>query len=642
MKTRLGELLVQQGILKEEELQYFLEKQKTSKKRLGELLVEAKAVTKTDLVQILSSQLGIPYLDLETTVIEPEALALFPEAFARKYTCIPVSLHENTLTVAMADPLNLTALEDLRFSTNKEIQPALAVDTSILAAIDKHYHLERDLPQIMQDFSSDLAEEVQVVAQEGREEETENLADLQGVSQSAPIVRMVNLIINDAVTHRASDIHIEPQEKQVLVRYRIDGVLHETHRLPKWVHGAVVSRLKIMAALDISEKRLPQDGKIKINVASRFIDLRISTLPTHYGEKVVARILDQQQGVYTIEQLGFREEDAEKFKDFISRPQGIVLVTGPTGSGKSTTLYAAINRIKSPSLNIVTVEDPIEYEMEGINQVQVNTKTGLTFAFILRSILRQDPNVIMIGEIRDEETADIAIRAALTGHLVLSTIHTNDAPSAITRFFDLGVSPQLLVTTVTGIIAQRLVRRICPSCRGPYTPSEAEWALLEKTFPIDFPRDTLFYKGKGCPQCRQTGYRGRLGVYEVLSFTPRLKEQIMLKAPITKLRETAIAEGMTPLPLDMAIKLKAGLTTIEEVSNIIFYEKEEIGNICSRCGRALEEDFLACPYCGNRITELCQNCQKPLMPEWVICPYCCQPKASPKSTKAPGRISAAQ
>lgn len=629
MKTRLGELLIQQGILTEKELNNVLEKQRTTKKRLGELLVEAKAVNKTELVQILSSQLGIPFLDLETTVIEPEALALFPEAFARKYTCIPVSLNENTLTVAMSDPLNLSILEDLRFSTNKEIQPAMSVDSDILAAIEKHYHLERDIPKIMQTFSSDLDEEIQIVAQEKKEDESESLSELQGISQSAPIVRMVNLIINEAVSHRASDIHIEPQEKQVLVRYRVDGVLHEIHRLPKWAHGAVVSRLKIMSALDISEKRLPQDGKIKINVASRFVDLRVSTLPTHFGEKVVARILDQQEGVYSIDQLGFQETDAAKFIDYISRPQGIVLVTGPTGSGKSTTLYAAINLIKSPTLNIVTVEDPIEYEMSGINQVQVNTKTGLTFAFVLRSVLRQDPNVIMVGEIRDEETADIAIRAALTGHLVLSTIHTNDAPSAITRFLDLGVSPQLLTSTVSGIIAQRLVRRICQACRTPQVPTPEERSLLEKTFPIVFPPDTVFYKGAGCPQCRQTGYRGRLGLYEVLTFTPKVKEQVLNHASISKLREVAMAEDMTPLPLDMAAKLKAGLTTIEEVINVAFYEKEEISNVCSNCSRVLGEGFLACPYCGHPLTELCRTCNKPLQPDWIICPYCCKPTPNP-------------
>jgi type IV pilus assembly protein PilB len=627
MKNRLGELLIQQGIITEDELGRLLEKQRNSKKRLGELLVEAKTLSKTELVQILATQLEIPYLNLETTVIEPEAVALFPEVFARTHNCIPVSLYENTLTVAMADPLNLIALDDLRFSTNKELKPAVAVDTDIIKAIDKHYHLDHAIPWLIQNFSFDLDAEVSVVSQERKEEEESvDIIKLQDMSQLAPVVRMVNVIINEAVANRASDIHIEPQEKQVMVRYRIDGVLHETHQLPKWVHGALVSRLKVMAALDIAEKRLPQDGKIKVNVASRFIDLRVSTLPTHFGEKVVTRILDPQEGVYSVEQLGLQEADFAKFCEFISRPQGIVLVTGPTGSGKSTTLYSAINKIKSPTLNIVTVEDPIEYEISGINQVQVNMKTGLTFAFFLRSVLRQDPNVIMVGEIRDEETADIAIRAALTGHLVLSTLHTNDAPSAITRLLDLGVSPHLLTSTVSGVIAQRLVRKICQACRAPHTPTDADFTLLERTFPMSFPPDTVFYSGAGCPKCRQTGYRGRLGLFEVMSFTPMVKEQVLQNASITKLREAAIAGGMTPLSVDMAAKLSAGLTTIEEAINVAFYERGEISNICPRCGRLLGEGFLACPYCGHFVTEFCQACKKPLSPEWVICPYCCQPK----------------
>jgi type IV pilus assembly protein PilB len=628
MKNRLGELLIQKGIITEDELDKLLIKQSKSKKRLGELLVETKALTKSELVQILAAQLEIPYFDLETTIIEPEAIALFPEAFARKHNCIPVRLDQNTLTVVMADPLNLTALDDLRFSTNKEIKPALAMDTDIIKAIDKYYHLDRTIPYLLQNLSFDLDEEVRVVAQEEREEEEPvDIIKLKDMSQLGPVVRMVNMIIGESVSSRASDIHIEPQEKQVIVRYRIDGVLYEIHQLPKWVHAAMVSRLKIMAGLDIAEKRLPQDGKIKVNLASRFIDLRVSTLPTRFGEKVVTRILDPQESVYSLEQLGFQEADFTKFCEFISRPQGMVLVTGPTGSGKSTTLYAAINKINSPALNIVTIEDPVEYEIPGLNQVQVNMKTGLTFPFFLRSVLRQDPNVIMVGEIRDEETADIAIRTALTGRLVLSTLHTNDAPSAITRLLDLGVSPHLITSTVSGVIAQRLVRKVCQACSVPHTPTAADFNLLERVFPTSFPPDTVFRKGTGCPLCRQSGYKGRLGLFEVMSFTPVVKEQILQIVSLTKLRETAIAEGMTPLSLDMASKLRAGLTTIEEAINVAFYERGEISNICPRCARLLGEGFLACPYCGYSLAEFCQACKKPLSPEWVICPYCRQPKS---------------
>jgi type IV pilus assembly protein PilB len=628
MKNRLGELLIQKGIITEDELDKLLIKQSKSKKRLGELLVETKALTKSELVQILAAQLEIPYFDLETTIIEPEAIALFPEAFARKHNCIPVRLDQNTLTVVMADPLNLTALDDLRFSTNKEIKPALAMDTDIIKAIDKYYHLDRTIPYLLQNLSFDLDEEVRVVAQEEREEEEPvDIIKLKDMSQLGPVVRMVNMIIGESVSSRASDIHIEPQEKQVIVRYRIDGVLYEIHQLPKWVHAAMVSRLKIMAGLDIAEKRLPQDGKIKVNLASRFIDLRVSTLPTRFGEKVVTRILDPQESVYSLEQLGFQEADFTKFCEFISRPQGMVLVTGPTGSGKSTTLYAAINKINSPALNIVTIEDPVEYEIPGLNQVQVNMKTGLTFPFFLRSVLRQDPNVIMVGEIRDEETADIAIRTALTGRLVLSTLHTNDAPSAIARLLDLGVSPHLITSTVSGVIAQRLVRKVCQACSVPHTPTAADFNLLERVFPTSFPPDSVFRKGTGCPLCRQSGYKGRLGLFEVMSFTPVVKEQILQNASLTKLRETAIAEGMTPLSLDMAAKLRAGLTTIEEAINVAFYERGEISNICPRCARLLGEGFLACPYCGYSLAEFCQACKKPLSPEWVICPYCRQPKS---------------
>ncbi|MFV9511069.1 GspE/PulE family protein [Tepidibacillus sp. LV47] len=543
MRKRIGDLLVEAGIITKAQLEEALHEQKKSKKRLGDILIDKGYVTEQQMIEVLEFQLGIPHVSLYRYPIDRNLIQIIPEKLAINYQVIPIKKIGNKLVIAMADPLDYYSIEDLRMTTGFQIEPVIATKEELSRAIDRYYGIQETVNEIMQNLP--------------KEEEM----DEQLQSEDAPVSRMVNQIIQNAVKQRASDIHFDPQENELRVRFRIDGQIRTEQFLPKHMQGIITSRLKIMAQLNIAEKRLPQDGRIQIEVDGRPIDIRISTLPTVYGEKIVLRILDLSQAIKQIEQIGFSKTNAEKFRKMIHKTYGIILITGPTGSGKTSTLYAALNELNREDVNIITVEDPVEYRIAGINQVQVNEKTGLTFARGLRSILRQDPNIIMVGEIRDLETAEIAIRAALTGHLVLSTIHTNDAVTTVTRLIDMGIEPFLVSSAVTGVVGQRLVRRICTDCAVPYEPSVEEKQILEE-YRIEV---TQLLKGKGCVKCNQTGYRGRTAIQELLILDDRLKQMVIEKQPDSVYRQYLKENGFTTMFEDGLEKVKQGLTTISEV-----------------------------------------------------------------------------
>jgi type IV pilus assembly protein PilB len=429
---------------------------------------------------------------------------------------------------------------------------------------------------------------------------------------------MVDLIIKNAIKRGASDVHIEAQENQVRVRNRIDGVLQDSIKLPKWTQPIIISRIKVLGGMDIAEKRLPQDGRIKVKTRNMSVDLRVSTLPTYYGEKAVIRILNKEESFLTLDELGFDSKNLAPVRSFIKQPQGMILFTGPTGSGKTSSLYGCMREIRSEEVNIITVEDPVEYELAGINQVQINEKVGLTFPFILRSILRQDPNVIMIGEIRDQETAEIALQASLTGHLVLSTMHTNDAPSAITRLVDIGMPPYLIASSILGVVAQRLVRKICPDCKEEYVPDPdvlSRLSLNKEQLPFKF------YRGTGCAKCGQLGYKGRTVIEEVMIMGHKMRELIQASASIDVIREAAMATGMASLGVSGLQKVEKGITTLDEVLKAV-QQKEELTSICPSCGKSVSLDFRDCPYCKKPLVPSCGSCGRIAQPEWVVCPYC--------------------
>jgi general secretion pathway protein E len=542
-----------------EELETFMGAQKG--KPLGSILVEKGVVTEEELLFGLSDQLHVPYVqNLDAQGLDPHLVSKVPIAFSKKYKVVPVKMDEGVLTVATVDPLQYEPLDDLRLILGaREMRVVLSSEREVFQAISRFYEQGTDTPEEMiqtmdAETSDRLLHEL---------EETEDLLD---VSDEAPVIKLVNLILFQAVKERASDIHIEPFQMELKVRYRIDGLLYHRFNPPKKYQPAIVSRLKVMAKLDIAEKRLPQDGRIPIKIADKDIDIRVSIIPTHFGERVVLRLLDKSNVLLGMEEIGLSTEQLKSLDDLIHRSNGILLVTGPTGSGKTTTLYSALNRINSPDKNIITIEDPVEYQLLGIGQIQVNPKIGLTFAHGLRSVLRHDPDVILVGEIRDRETAEIAIQAALTGHLVFSTLHTNDAGGAVTRLIDMGVEPFLVASVVRAIIAQRLIRVICPECKEGFTPSPRALEELGIS-PVQLDRQTI-YRGKGCPACSETGYRGRSGIYEMLIISDSIRPLIMEKADSTTISRQAIREGMRTLREDGARKVMAGLTTLEEVVRV--------------------------------------------------------------------------
>jgi type IV pilus assembly protein PilB len=617
-KKRLGELLVETGLLTEENLTRALSEQRVLRTKMGEVIVSLGMATEEEIAQALSIQLGIPYIDLTQTPVEPQAIDLISEKVARRHLILPVSIDQKDLNIAMADPLSFEAFEDVRFASGYTIRPSIATRKDILWAIDQHYHLGSSLSTIVKDIAEERLVEV---VQERKEVNGRDTEDLRKKSEAAPIIRMVNLFVAEAVDQGASDIHVEPSKTNLLIRNRVDGLLRKSLELPKWVQGAVISRIKIMAKMDIAEKRLPQDGRIGVRVGAKTLDLRVSTMPAAFGEKVVIRILDSANARIPLEAMGMAPEELQKMEALITRPQGILVVTGPTGSGKTTTLYGTLNRIKSVDRNITTIEDPIEYELGGVNQVAIQEKIGMTFASTLRAMLRQDPDIIMLGEMRDLETTTISMQAALTGHLVLSTMHTNSSTATVTRLRNLGVPSYLIASTLNGILAQRLVRVICVKCRVPYKPSERDMSRLKLH---SWRKDGVsFYRGEGCPACGGTGYKGRTGVFEVLAFTQQIRDMVTADASENEIRQAAVAGGMVTLARSALEKVNAGVTTLEEMYRVVETE-EEFGANCPECFSTLGPGFVVCPACGFSLLSTCPGCRKAVSPEWRFCPYCRQ------------------
>lgn len=545
---KIGEILIEQGYINQSQLTQALEEQKLTGEKIGEILIKKGWLSQEELDFALSSQKGIARFDLSNYIIELPVIKLVPEDFARKYMLIPVFLVENTLTVAMSEPSNVFIIDELQRVTKLIVEPVLAQELDIKKALDQYYGGSGTLAEIISGIDKN------------------KLAEGEKLGEEAPIIKIVNYLILQAVQAKASDIHIEPEDKFLNVRYRVDGLLHRQPPLPRDLASAVISRFKIMAGLDISEKRVPQDGRILMKFGTKDIDFRVSTCPTLHGENVVLRILDKGGLVLGLETLGFPEAELKLFQELIRSPYGIILVTGPTGSGKTTTLYSALQILNKEDVNIMTVEDPVEYQFPGIRQVHVNVKAGLTFASALRSFLRQDPNIIMLGEIRDRETAEIAVQAALTGHLVLSTLHTNDSPSAFSRLIDMGVEPFLVSSSLLGVLAQRLIRKVCEKCKESFSPTEESLRNLGLEDKIG--KDIKFARGRGCKLCNSSGYKGRLGIYELLKVTPAVQELVLKRSSADDIRALAIKEGLAPLRAGALEKLMLGLTTPEEVMRV--------------------------------------------------------------------------
>ncbi len=567
MSQRLGDLLVKEKVITPEQLEQATKLQKDSHTRLASALVKLGFLSDEDVTNFLSRQYGVPAINLSYFEIDPAVVKLIPYETAKRYQILPLSRVGASLTIAMVDPTNVFAMDDIKFMTGFNIEPVVASESSILEGIEKAYGVskEAELEQVMQSMN-ETGESTDVEVQ--AEEQELELKELEKAADEAPIVKLVNLVLTDAVKRGASDIHMEPYEKEFRVRFRIDGVLQLIMNPPLKLKDAITSRLKIMAKLDISEKRLPQDGRImlkmQIAVKNKQLDFRVSTLPTLWGEKIVLRLLDKENLRLDMTKLGFEQESLDKFQKAILKPYGMVLVTGPTGSGKTNTLYSSISQLNQPDTNIMTAEDPVEFQLGGVNQVQMKEQIGLNFAAALRAFLRQDPNIILVGEIRDFETAEIAIKAALTGHLVLSTLHTNGAPETITRLMNMGIEPFLVATSVHLICAQRLIRRICKDCSEPVEmPVQA---LIDEGFTPEEAKTVQVMKGKGCATCNKTGYKGRTGLYEVMEVDDEIKELVLVGASALELKKKAIERGMITLRRSGLIKVAQGWTTLEEVA----------------------------------------------------------------------------
>jgi type IV pilus assembly protein PilB len=565
MSVRLGELLTKAGLISQDQLKDALKVQKETGSKLGETLIKLAFVTEEDITECLSQQFGVPSINLSHFEIDPSVIKLIPADVARKYNILPVNKTGATITIAMADPTNVFAMDDIKFMTGYNVEPVVASELGIKAAIDNYYGSTSalELKKVMEDLQQTEAADLEVLEDE-EELDVEALAE---GAEEAPVVKLCNLILTDAIKRGASDIHIEPYEKEYRVRFRIDGTLYEIMNPPLKLRDAITSRMKILSKLDISEKRLPQDGRIKLkmklNDKNKELDFRVSVLPTLFGEKIVMRLLDKDNLRLDMTKLGFEPESLARFEEAIFKPWGMVLVTGPTGSGKTNTLYSALSKVNSPEVNIMTAEDPVEFNLPGINQVQMKESIGLNFAATLRSFLRQDPNIILVGEIRDFETAEIAIKAALTGHLVLSTLHTNDAPSTINRLMNMGIEPFLVATSVQLIAAQRLARRICSACKE--VVDVAPQALINLGFKKEEVGTFTVYKGRGCDKCNNTGYKGRVGLVEVMVIDDDLREMILTGGTAMDIKRKAAENGMISLRRSGLVKIKDGITTIEEV-----------------------------------------------------------------------------
>ncbi len=571
MSSKLGDLLVKENLISQQQLKEALEHQRVNGGRLGNCLIKLGFVTDDEITAILSRQYGVPSINLSFFDVDPSIVKLIPIETAQKYQILPLSRVGSTLTIAMIDPTNVFAMDDIKFMTGFNIEPVVASETAIREAIDKYYGSTHaiELTKVMEDIAiiDQKLEGDDTSLELASEEEAIDLEGLEQAAEEAPIIKLVNLILSSALKRGASDIHIEPYEKEFRVRYRIDGMLYNIMNPPLKLKDAITSRIKIMAKLDISEKRLPQDGRIKVKMKNegkvKDLDFRVSVLPTLYGEKVVLRLLDKDNLMLDMTRLGFEPESLKKFESAILKPYGMVLVTGPTGSGKTNTLYSSIAQLNKIDTNVMTAEDPVEFNVPGINQVQMKEQIGLNFAAALRAFLRQDPNIILVGEIRDFETAEIAIKAALTGHLVLSTLHTNDAPSTISRLMNMGIEPFLVATSVHLICAQRLIRRVCKDCKEEVsTPPQT---LIEAGFSPTEAKKVTTYRGKGCPTCNGTGYKGRVGLYEVMEINDEVRELVLIGASSLELKKKAVEHGMVTLRASGLQKLRDGITTLEEV-----------------------------------------------------------------------------
>ncbi len=556
---KIGEILVESGLLSRDQVEEALKESRRKGRRLGSVLVNKGYATEMDIAQTLSFQLSMPFVEIDSA-IDPEALKLVPESISKKYLLIPLSRDGKALNVAMSDPLNLNAIDDLRFSTGLEIQPHVATIADVSTAINRYYRLNEPIENLVHGMKKD--QYVEVV----HEPEFDDLSNFIQKSTTPPIIKMVDSIIIQAVDLRASDIHIEPQDNLVKLRFRIDGIMRDVMQLPRWVNGPAVSRIKVMAKMDIAERRVPQDGRIKVRLGKKSLDLRVSTLPTQYGETVVMRLLDPKGAALGLDKLGFSKSDSKRLLNIISRPQGVVIVTGPTGSGKTSSLYAMVSHVKNERISVVTIEDPIEYELRDVSQVAVNEKAGLTFAHVLRSVLRQDPDVILIGEMRDEETALISHQASMTGHLVFSTLHTNDAVSSVTRLRNMGIPGYMVASALNGIVAQRLVRRICDHCKAQYAPGPDEAGY--------FPPRTKLFRGKGCGRCGGSGFYGRTGVFEILVMDRKARKLISSEAPEEEIYAAALEGGMVTLQKDGIQKVLAGVTTLDELGRVVYLNED--------------------------------------------------------------------
>ncbi|MFA6349448.1 MAG: type II secretion system ATPase GspE [Candidatus Omnitrophota bacterium] len=547
-----SDLLIKRGIITQDQVNKAKEEAAKTGMTTEKALEKLGFISEVDIANVYADSLGIPFIDLSDYLIDPEVVKLVPEAVASKYKAVPLFKIGNSLTVAMADPEDVAALDEIRIKSKFDtVEPVLATRDMIQNVIDQYYGAIGSAEEL-----------VKGMTKEKMETSAKSTKGLAAAAEEAPVIKLVNLIIMQAVKDKASDIHIEPSEEKVLIRFRIDGILHEVQQIPKHLQSALASRVKVMARMDISEIRNPQDGRIQLKMESKSLDLRVSTFPTMHGENIVMRILDKSSVILGLKELGFSKNELSEFDKIIRRPNGIMLVTGPTGSGKTTTLYAALSAINSIEKNIITIEDPVEYEIPLIRQTQVNPRAGLTFANGLRSILRQDPDIIMVGEIRDKETADISIQASLTGHLVLSTLHTNDAASSLTRLIDMGIEPFLIASSVIGILAQRLVRVICPKCKEKYEPSD------EVVRDLGLPQKMDLSRGKGCMHCRNTGFTGRIGIFELLTVNEEIKNMVTAKRSASDIKKKAIEQCMRVLRDDGMEKVKSGITTAEEVLRV--------------------------------------------------------------------------
>lgn len=621
-KKKLGDTLIESGLLTKDQLRTALLEQMKTGKRLGDQLLDLKLVSESQLAYCLASQAGILFVDPTTIDIPAELFQLIPENLAKRHLAVPLQIKEDKLVVAMVDPLDYESIADLRFHTSIDIQPVVAARREILETIDQSYNLTASIEQVLTSAEKEFgASVVQVIPDQFDFIFAEETGLVESGNRMELLDRLLNYIMTKAIKLGASDIHIEPGKARVWVRYRLDGILKDDLRLPKGIQHQLLSKIKILSKLKTSEKRIAQDGAVRVTLGTDSYDLRISVMPGIQGEKVTIQIMDQSKLGYDFDQLGFSSTDIKTIQQLLKRRKGLVLATGPTGTGKTTTLYRLIKDFKGKGNSVTTIEDPVEYSVDGLNQIQIDPDSGMTFAATLKALLRQDPNVILIGEIRDLETAEIALRTAMSGYLVFSSIPTTDAVSAISLLINLGVPRYLVATTVTGIIGQRLVRVLCPQCKG-ISPTKQEPATKPS------PLESSLLKAQGCKDCNYMGYKGRTGIFEVIPFTAKLREMITSSATEDQIRSAVIAEGIQTIYDDGMEKTKQGLTTLEEVHRVI--ETEDIPKThCPQCHHLIQMDFLICPYCATASPYVCAACGRPQQQEWVICPYCRHKKMEP-------------